>query len=87
MPLDPALLAILVCPETKQKLLAADRILLERLNGRIAERRLTDRSGRPVERLLQDALIRADRKILYPIRDGIPVMLAEEAILLEGASE
>jgi len=28
-------------------------------------------------------LIRADRKILYPIRDNIPVMLIEEGIPLE----
>jgi uncharacterized protein len=29
-------------------------------------------------------LIRADRQILYPIREDIPVMLIEEGIPLEG---
>jgi uncharacterized protein len=32
---------------------------------------------------LDGGLIRSDRKILYPIRDHIPVMLIEEGIPLD----
>jgi uncharacterized protein YbaR (Trm112 family) len=31
---------------------------------------------------LEAGLVRADGKVLYPIRDGIPVMLVEEGIAL-----
>jgi uncharacterized protein YbaR (Trm112 family) len=33
---------------------------------------------------LDGGLIRGDRKMLYPIREDIPVMLIEEGIPLEG---
>ena len=33
---------------------------------------------------LDGGLLRADKKILYPIREDIPVMLIEEGIPLEG---
>ena len=36
----------------------------------------TDREGHPLEA----ALLRADGSVLYPIRNGIPVMLVEAAI-------
>jgi len=31
----------------------------------------------------ENILVTADKKIAYPIRDGIPVLLAEEAMQLE----
>jgi uncharacterized protein len=33
---------------------------------------------------LDGGLLRADKKILYPVREDIPVMLIEEGIPLEG---
>jgi uncharacterized protein YbaR (Trm112 family) len=33
--------------------------------------------------LLESGLLRADGKVLYPIRDNIPVMLIPESILVE----
>jgi uncharacterized protein len=36
-----------------------------------------------VTELLDGGLVRSDRKILYPIREDIPVMLIEEGIPLE----
>ena len=62
-----ALLALLRCPLTQQTLAVAPEELLA---GSV------DRDGRPLEA----ALIRADGAVVYPIRDGIPVLLAEEAV-------
>lgn len=57
MSLDPALLAILVCPVTRTKLVyneAADELISEAAG------------------------------LAFPIRDGVPVMLIEEARPLDG---
>lgn len=78
----PELLQILCCPETRQSLTAAQPELLEQLNQRIASSTLRNRSGRPVSEKLQGGLVRADGKLLYPIRQQIPVMLIDEAIPL-----
>ena len=76
------LLDILVCPETQQAVHLADTPLLERLNRRIGQGRLANRSGTPITTPLEAALVREDRRCCYPIRTDIPVMLIDEAIPL-----
>ena len=82
--IDQELLAILCCPETKQDVVIANDALIARLNDRIAKRELKNKAGQPVSEKLDGGLIRADKKILYPIREDIPVMLIEEGIPIEG---
>jgi uncharacterized protein YbaR (Trm112 family) len=82
VPVDPELLEILVCPETKQPVAAADSSLLSRLNAEIEAGRLRNRGGDPVSVPLREALVREDGKVVYPVDDGIPVMLIEESIEL-----
>jgi len=48
--IDKKLLQILVCPETKSKLI-----------------------------LIDNELVSTESKLAYPIRDGIPILLKEEA--------
>ncbi len=48
--IDKKLLQILVCPETKSKLILVD-----------------------------NELVSSESKLAYPIRDGIPILLKEEA--------
>ena len=48
--IDKKLLLILVCPETKSKLI-----------------------------LIDNELVSTESKLAYPIRDGIPILLKEEA--------
>ena len=59
-PVDPALLAILVCPVTKQPLT------------------YDQKAGE---------LVSSAAQLAFPIRDGIPIMLIEEARELENAKE
>ena len=80
--IDPELLEILACPETKQPVRLAEAELVERLNGAIAERRLKNREGQVVTEPIQAGLVREDGNIVYPVRDDIPVMLVGEGIEL-----
>ncbi len=79
---DPQLLDILVCPETKQPLRLADGALLERLNDSIRGGAVRNRAGRTVTDPVDEALVREAGDLLYPIRDDIPIMLIDEAIPL-----
>ena len=79
---DPELLKLLCCPETHQGLRLARAELLQQLNQKIAVGNLQNRGGRPVSEKLAEALLREDGKVLYPIRNGIPVMLVDDGILL-----
>ncbi len=81
--IDKDLLAILCCPETKQEVHLADESLIKELNEAIKQGSLKNKAKKPVAESLDGGLIRADRKILYPIREDIPVMLIEEGIPLE----
>lgn len=81
--IDKELLAILCCPETKQSVSLADSVLIDRLNEEVARGGLKNKGNKPVCDRMDGGLIRADRAILYPIREGIPVMLIEEGIPLE----
>lgn len=76
------LLEILVCPETKEPLRLADAQTLERINLAIREGTLENRGGETVRQVIEEGLVREDGKVLYPVRDGIPVMLIDEAIPL-----
>ena len=82
--IDRDLLAILCCPETKLDVSLADDALINKLNDTISRGGLKNKAQKPVTELLDGGLIRSDRKILYPIREDIPVMLIEEGIPLDG---
>ena len=58
----------------------ADDVLVQRVNHAIATGRQRNRGGLPVEKPLDGGLVRSDREVLYPIVDGIPILLVAEAI-------
>ena len=80
---NPELLEILVCPETKQTLVVADDETLERVNRAVEEGYLQNQGGDRVKDRIQEGLVREDGKVLYPVQDDIPVMLLDEAIHLD----
>lgn len=82
--LDSELLDILVCPETRRPVRRADEDVLARVNRAIAEGTLVNRGGNRVKAPLHGGLVRDDGRVLYPVRDDIPVMLLDEAIDLDG---
>jgi uncharacterized protein len=79
---DPGLLQILCCPETRQPVKEADSALVAELNARIGSGAVRNRAGKVVSEKLEGGLLRQDRQVLYPIRNRIPIMLIEEAILM-----
>jgi len=83
---DKDLLAILCCPETKQAVTLADDKLIQKENGAIELETLKNKAQKPVTEKLDGGLIRSDNKILYPVREDIPVMLIDEGIPLEQVS-
>jgi uncharacterized protein YbaR (Trm112 family) len=80
--LDKELLEILVCPKTHKPLSLAEESLIAQVNGRIAAGQLKNAGGQPVESPVEGGLLCKDEGLLYPILDGIPVLLADEAIPL-----
>jgi uncharacterized protein YbaR (Trm112 family) len=84
--IEKDLLAILCCPETKQAVTLADDQLIEKLNGAVSKGELKNKAKKPVTEKLDGGLVRADNKILYPIREDIPVMLIDEGIPLDQVS-
>jgi len=73
---------ILRCPETKQKVSVAPPELVRSVREAQAAGRLFQASGKPVAAQMEAGLVREDGRLLYPVVDGIPVMLKEEAIII-----
>ncbi len=81
--IHPELLKILVCPETRQPLHLAGGELLDRVNRSVRDGTLRNRGGDPVGEFVEAGLVREDGGVLYPVREDIPIMLVDEAILLD----
>lgn len=75
------LLSVLACPERPDLGLAlVEGEALAPLNARIRAGGVADRGGRAVSEALAQALVRADGRVAYPVRDGIPHLIVDEGL-------
>ncbi len=81
--MDKRLLNILRCPITHKGLSRAKRETLDSLNEAISKGDVVNRDGVTLESALKEALVTDDGKLLYPVNDGIPVLLESESVALE----
>ena len=78
--MDRKLLDILVCPASRQPLALLDKAGLDALNRGIAAGAVRRIDDSPQSDALTEALVTQDRKTVYRVDDGIPVLLVEEGI-------
>ena len=78
--MDRKLLDLLVCPASRQPLALLDPAGLAALNAAAAAGTLRRADEAAQSAPLREALVTRDRKLVYRVDDGIPVLLAEEAI-------
>ena len=78
--MDRKLLDILACPATRQPLALLEARGLDALNQAIGGGSIRRIDDTPQADALREALVTRDRKLVYRIDDGIPVLLVEEGI-------
>jgi uncharacterized protein YbaR (Trm112 family) len=78
--MDRKLLDLLVCPASRQPLLPLETRGLQALNDAIAQGDVVRGDGSPQREALREALVTRDRKRIYRVDDGIPVLLVEDGI-------
>ncbi|HET6806487.1 MAG TPA: Trm112 family protein [Frateuria sp.] len=78
--MDKRLLDILCCPVSKTPVRQLARGELDAINAAIERGEVDTVAGARVGERLGEGLITVDRKVIYRVDDGIPVMLPEEGI-------
>ena len=81
--MDKRLLTILRCPVSHKGLLVLKKDKLARVNAAIDAGDLVNHEGSAIADALTEALITDDGKRIYPVNDGIPVLLEGESISME----
>lgn len=78
--MDKKLLDILACPASRQPLSMLERAGLDAVNRAIAQGGVRRVDDSPQRDALHEALVTRDRKTVYRIDDGIPVLLVDEGL-------
>ena len=85
MSFDHQLLEIICCPATHLPLRLMPADMLGELNARIESGEVRQHDNQPVTQPLEQALMTADQRLAYPIRDDIPLLLEDCAIVIAQA--
>ena len=80
MAIDKRLLEILCCPVSRQPVRPMNTAQLQRFNAALAEGALQHADGSALPGPLKEGLLTRDGRTVYRVDDGIPVMLADQAI-------
>jgi len=80
MPIDGKLLEILCCPVSKTPLTRLTGSRLKKLNDAIGEGAVQYVNGDTVTDTLREALVTEDIKVIYPVVDGIAMLLEDKGI-------
>ena len=83
MSISDQLLEILICPESKQALRRAEAGLIDDINHKIERGSQRSRNGALVANKIDGGLIREDDRVLYIIRNDVPVMLVDDSLALK----
>ncbi len=81
--MNKRLLTILRCPVSHKGLAVLKKDRLAQVNAAIAAGLIITHDGSKVVEPLNEALVTDDGKRIYPVADGIPVLLEDESIGLE----
>ncbi len=78
---DREFIGMLACPETGQTLTEAQPGTCRKTNDLIEKGKISDSDGNPVTETADGFLETADKSRLYPVKNGVPVLLAGKSIL------
>ena len=78
--MDKTLLDILCCPVTRLPLEILDDARLQALNAAIRGGKLQNNGDEAIAEEWSEALVSRDGRLVYPVQDGIPILLEEESI-------
>ncbi len=81
--MDKRLLTILRCPVSHKGLSVLKKDRLALVNAAIEAGELVNHEGSAIAESLKEALVTDDGKRIYPVNDGIPVLLEDESISME----
>lgn len=77
------LLKRLVCPESRQPLTILDGATLAKVNEDIKSGQVKTKSGEVLSEPIEKALVRADRRAIYPVVNQIALLTPEYTIFLD----
>jgi len=80
MPIEGKLLEILCCPVSKTPLIRLNSEKLASLNAAISRGEALYVNHQEVTATLNEALVTDDMKVIYEVRDDIPILLQEYGI-------
>ncbi len=78
--MDTKHLDMIVCPVTKSPLQRLDSERLAQMNTAIDRGGVQNHAELSVSDPLSEALVTRDGRVIYPVIDGIPLLLEEESI-------